>query len=361
MELRVLGSVTVVGGDGTVHVLGVTREAALLADLVVHAGEVMSASRLIDDLWRGAPTAGAGATLQTYVKNVRRLLERASAGATACVIRTVRPGYVAEIHPDAVDAFRAERMIAEGRRAACGGDAAEAVRHLSAAIALWRGPSFGDLGREAYVEAEAARLDELRLVAVEALIDAELALGRHMEAVGRLEILVGEHPYRERLWAQLMLALSRSGRQAEALRAYQRVHRLLGDDMGLEPGDDLRDLEQAILLRKPSPGPDPAADGGLPLSGPSRRRGGAQGRRSDLPSPLTRFVGRTAERRDIAQCLTASRLVTLVGMGGVGKTRLALEVAADVQGDYADGVWLFELRRRGARAPSSPPWREHSG
>src|SRR3954452_10971683 len=110
MELRVLGPVTVVADDGHEHVLGVNREAALLADLVVHAGEVMSASRLIEDLWRGAPTAGAGATLQTYVKNVRRVLERASAGATACVIRTVRPGYVAQIHPDTVDAFRAERL-----------------------------------------------------------------------------------------------------------------------------------------------------------------------------------------------------------------------------------------------------------
>ena len=263
MELRVLGPVTVVADDGHEHVLGVTREAALLADLVVHAGEVMSASRLIDDLWRGAPTAGAGATLQTYVKNLRRLLERASSAAAVCVVRTVRPGYVAELHPDVVDAFRAERMIAEGRRAVYGGDAAEGMRHLSGAVALWRGPAFGDLRGEAYVQAEAARLDELRLGALEALIDAELALGRHVEAAGRLDALVAEHPYRERFWAQLMLALARSGRQAEALRAYQRVHRLLGDDLGLEPGAELRDLEQAILLGEPTLGSAAVAAGEL--------------------------------------------------------------------------------------------------
>jgi DNA-binding SARP family transcriptional activator len=140
MEVRVLGPVTVVADDGREHVLGVTREAALLADLVVHAGEVMSAGRLIDDLWRGTPTAGAGATLQTYVKNLRRLLELASSAAAVCVVRTVRPGYVVELHPDAVDALRAERMIAEGRRAVYSGDAAEGVRQLSGAIALWRGP-----------------------------------------------------------------------------------------------------------------------------------------------------------------------------------------------------------------------------
>ena len=143
MELRILGPVTVVADDGHEHVLGVTREAALLAELVVHAGEVMSAGRLIDDLWRGAPTTGAGATLQTYVKNVRRLLERASSAAAVCVVRTVRPGYVAELHPDAVDAFRAERRIAEGRRAVYGGEAAEGVRHLSGAVALWRASTSG--------------------------------------------------------------------------------------------------------------------------------------------------------------------------------------------------------------------------
>ena len=157
------------------------------------------------------------------------------------------------------------------------------MRHLSGAIALWRGPAFGDLRARRTSRRRPPASTSCASARSKPLIDAELALGRHVEAAGRLDALVAEHPYRERFWAQLMLALARSGRQAEALRAYQRVRRLLGDDLGLEPGAELRDLEQAILLGEPTLG-SATVRRELPRRPPPTQR-----RRFDVPSPLTRL------------------------------------------------------------------------
>jgi predicted ATPase/DNA-binding SARP family transcriptional activator len=329
MEFCVLGPVTVVDG-GVEHVLGSTREGALLADLLVHAGEVVSAGRLIEDLWRGEPSPGAIATLQTYVRNLRRLIEPGRArGSVGEVLSTARPGYVLHAHTDGVDAWRAERLVEQGRAALAAGDAERASRLLREAVALWRGPAFGDLGCEMYLQAEASRLDELLVAATEDRVEADLAVGRHGAVCGELEGLVAVHPYRERLWGQWMLALYRSGRQVDALRVYRRLRRLFADELGIEPGARLRELEAAILRHSPD-----LECPALPSLSASR---------TNLPSELSTFVGRAEEMVAVAEALSNRRLVTVTGVGGVGKTRLALRIAAQRLPEFRDGVWLCEL------------------
>ena len=168
-----------------------------------------------------------GATLHTYVKNVRRLLEPGRATGTASdILVTRRPGYLLRVEADELDAWRAARLISDGRAALLAGDAEAAEVRFTDALRLWTGPSFGDLADEPYLQSEATRLDELRLSAIEERVQARISLGRHRELCAEIEALVGEHPFRERLWEQWMLTLYRSGRQADALRAYQRVRRL---------------------------------------------------------------------------------------------------------------------------------------
>ena len=248
----VLGRVAVVVG-GQERVLGSTREAALLSDLLVHANNVVPAERLIDDVWRGDPPPGAVATLHTYVKNLRRLLEPdPTTGVAREVLVTRRPGYLLRVDSEGLDAWRGERLIAQGRSALADGNAGWAQTQLREALALWTGPAFAELAQEDYLRAEAVRLEELRLVGIEERVQADLALGDHAALCGELDMLVTKHPYRERLWEQWMLALYRAGRQADALRAYQRVRSRLGEELGIAPGEPLRDLEQAILLQRPA-------------------------------------------------------------------------------------------------------------
>jgi predicted ATPase/DNA-binding SARP family transcriptional activator len=331
VELCVLGRISVVA-DGREHVLGSTREAALLADLIVHAGEVVPAGRLIDDLWRGEPPPSAAGTLQTYVKNLRRMLEPSrTSGAPSVVLVSRRPGYVLNVEAVGLDAWRCERLVDGGRAALAGGDPELAVDRFGCALALWRGPAYGDLASESYVQSEAVRLEELRLVAIEDRAQAALALGHHAELCGELEAHVAAHPYRERLWAHWMLALYRAGRQADALRAYRRLRRVLGDELGIDPSDELRDLEEAILLHK--------AD--LDWTPPLSHR--APGVPSNLPAERSVFVGRRQELSTITGLVRSVRLVTLTGVGGVGKTRLAIQTAAGLVGEFPSGVWLVEL------------------
>jgi predicted ATPase/DNA-binding SARP family transcriptional activator len=342
VKFCVLGPVGVVV-DGCRVVLGATREAALLADLVVHADQIVAADRLVDDLWRGDPSPGAAATLQTYVKNLRRVIEPGRAAGEACsVLVTCRPGYVLHVERVDVDAIRFERLVAAGRAALVDGAPRRAADVLRRALGLWYGPAFGALGDEAFVRPEATRLEELRLVAVEERVQADLCLGRHAELCGELEALVGEHRYRERLWGQWMLALYRAGRQADALRAYRKVRRLLTDELGVEPGVALRDLEDAILLHEPeldwTPPIESAADTAaarVPIAGLCRR-----------PQFANAFVGREGERALLVGLIpptTAARVVTVTGAAGIGKTRLAVHAAGDVADAYPDGAWLVEL------------------
>src|SRR5215207_10878177 len=200
VEYRVLGPLTVVD-QGREFVLGTTREGALLADLLVHANQMVPAGRLIVDLWPHAPPRRAAAAVQTYIKNLRRLLEPGrSAGAPAEVLLSRRPGYLLRVEPGELDAGRFRQLVSEGQAASADGDPGLAAERLSSALALWRGRAFGELGDEAYLLAEAVQLEELRAVALEDRVEADLALGRHGAVAGEMEALVTDHPYRERLW-----------------------------------------------------------------------------------------------------------------------------------------------------------------
>ena len=227
--------------------LGAPKQRVLLAILLVHPNEFLTSDRLIDELWP-APPDTAGNTLQVYVGKLRKALEPdRPKGTTGETLVTRGPGYVLRVDPDQLDAQRFARMYEEGRRKREAGEDAAAAETLASGLELWRGPALVDFTYEPFAQGEIARLEELRIVALEERLEADLALGRHGDLVGELEALIREHPLRERLRAQLMLALYRSGRQAEALAGYQEAHRTLVEQLGIAPGPALRDLEQRIL------------------------------------------------------------------------------------------------------------------
>src|SRR5215218_5974376 len=257
MEFRLLGPLEVLDAGQQVAVGGHKRR-ALLALLLLHRNEVVPAERLIDELWDGRPPATAAKGLQVQVSQLRKELARGSdPNGTALVTRA--SGYVLQVSPDAVDVDRFERAVAEGERARAAGRPEEALARLRDALVLWRGAPLVDFAYEAFAQDEISRLDELRLVAVEERIDAELALGRHHQIVAELQGLVGVHPLRDRLRAQLMLALYRCGRRADALEAFREARRVSVEELGLEPGPALRELEAQILADSPELRPPPRA------------------------------------------------------------------------------------------------------
>jgi DNA-binding SARP family transcriptional activator len=258
MEFRLLGALEVRDAGRRVA-LGAGRQRALLAILLLHANGVVASDRLVDELWGGFPPGSARKALQVYVFRLRRAL-----GAER--IRTQRSGYLLEVGPDELDVHRFERLVQEAAALRAGGEAARAAAALGEALAFWDGPALADFTYEQFAQAEIARLEELRLVALEERIDADLRAGQGADLVGELEALVAEHPYRERLRGQLMLALYRAGRQAEALAAYQQTRRLLVDELGIEPSPALQRLEAAILRQEP--GLEPPAPK-APPPGPS--------------------------------------------------------------------------------------------
>lgn len=237
MEFRILGTLEVLEANRPLPVGG-TSQASLLVLLLLHANEVVPADRLIDELWPGAAPGSGAAALQARVSRLRKAL-----GANAPALETSGPGYVIRLAPEQVDLHRFERLVDE----ASSSDLATAAEKLRAALALWRGPALADVAYMSFAQAAIRRLEELRLLALERRIDADLELGRHAALVPELESLVADHPLREGLRAQLMLALYRAGRQAEALEAYQRGRSALVDELGIEPGRALQALERAIL------------------------------------------------------------------------------------------------------------------
>src|SRR5918994_5113128 len=239
MEFRLLGPLEVLERD-RVLMVGGGKQRALLAVLLLHANEVVSTDRLLDDLWGWSPPATAVKSIQLYVSRLRKEL-----GEGRLVTRP--PGYVLRVERSELDVARFEQLVGEARIA----EAERAARKLREALALWRGRPLADLAYEPFAQGEIARLEDLRVAALEQLIDAKLALGRHAEVIGELESLISDYPYRERLRAQLMLALYRSDRQADALQAYQDARRSLTDELGIEPGERLRELERAILAQDP--------------------------------------------------------------------------------------------------------------
>jgi predicted ATPase/DNA-binding SARP family transcriptional activator len=327
VEFRILGPLEVTDGDQQVQVSG-ARERMLLAVLLIHAGEVVSADRLIDELWGSDLPAHPANALQVVVSRVRRALAGSGGpGGPGERLVTRKPGYVLNVDPGEVDAGRFGRLVEEARQAAPA-DQARRSSLLGEALGLWRGPVLAEFALENFAREEVARLEEARIRAVEMKMEAELALGRHAELAGELKALVAGNPLRERLRGQLMLALYRSGRQGEALRVFQEGRRVLADELGVDPGPELQELHQQILLQADSLAAAPQAEAAP---------------RSNLPAQVTSFVGRHAELGEARTLLTRSRLVTLTGTGGCGKTRLALEAARTLVGSFPDGVWLAEL------------------
>ena len=307
MELRILGPLEAVGDDG--HTLSVRGRQArvVLARLTIDANEVVSLDQLIDAVWQESPPSAAQGALQVHVHSLRKVL-----GAERIV--TGAPGYALRIDEGDVDAVLFSRLVREGEQLVEAGDHSGAVAVLQRALDLWRGPALADFVYEPFAQQEAGRLEELRLVALERRFDADLALGRHATVVPELEALVAAQPLRERFRAQLMLALYRSNRQADALDTYRQARAALVDGLGIDPGPELRDLEQAILRQ------DPELD--LPATVPPGLR----------LSPPSSLIGRDLEQAAVTALLRRpeTRLVTLTGAGGVGKTRLALAAADEV-------------------------------
>ncbi len=326
MEFRILGPLEVWDGNSEVSLSG-PKPRALLALLLLHPNEVVAADRLIDELW-GEETLERAAALRVNVSRLRKALPQD-------VLTTRSPGYVIRLEPDELDLHRFERLVDEGRSLLGDGQAAEASQRLRDALSLWRGPALADFAYESFARAAIARLEEIRLAAVELRIEADLALGRHHELVGELDALVAEHPLRERLSRFRMTALYRSGRQAEALDAYKDARRPLVDELGIEPSTALQELERAILRQ------DAALD--VETQAPPAAREVAE--RSNLPVPASPFLGRARELADVAALVERDdiRLLTLTGPGGIGKTRLALQAATEVAEGYENGVWWVSL------------------
>ena len=323
MEFRVLGPLVVID-RGTPVRLSARRQRALVAALLLRRGEALSRDALIDAIWGNDAPGSAASVLRLYVSQIRRVLppERLVTG---------RSGYALLVEPGELDAERFEELLADGRRARAEGNARLARALCVRALDLWRGAALADLADEPFAHEEANRLDELRVECLEERLEADLEVGRHGEVLAELERLVAEHPLRERMRGQLILALYRAGRQAEALACYRAGREALVTELGLEPGTELRDLERRILRQDPSLEPVPTTV--LPA------------RRSQVPSPATVTIGREREIAEVRRLLLSqpTRLVTLLGPGGVGKSRLAVESAAIMGVELADGAVVVEL------------------
>ncbi len=317
LEFGILGPVQAVRG-GRELALGGPRRRAVLALLLVAGGRVVPAERLAEELWGASAPPGAAGTLRSHLSRLRALV-----GPEAALVAR-GGGYALAAGPDQLDAARFERLAAAGREALEAGEAAAAAARFREALGLWRGRALADVAEVEALAREGARLEELRLVAVEGRIEAEIELGLAAQTAGELEGLVAEHPLRERLWRLSVLALYRCGRQADALAAYRRARAVLAGELGIEPGEELRALERAVLRQQ------------VPAAAPRRAQ-------HNLPARLTSFVGREQELAALAELAGQARLVTVTGAGGAGKTRLAVEFAAAAAGRFGDGVWLAGL------------------
>jgi predicted ATPase/DNA-binding SARP family transcriptional activator len=342
LGFRILGPLEVRAGGRPIEIAA-AKPRAVLAILLLHANAVVPTDRLIEEIWGERAERRLRHTLQVYVSQLRKLL--APAGVADRIV-TRGTGYLLQVGPGELDRDRFERLLAEGSRAFVVGDSAAAAERLRGALSLWRGPALADFAYEPFAQAEIARLEELRLQALETRIEVELALGRDGDLVGELEALVAEEPLRERLRGHLMLALYRAGRQAEALDAYRKGRRFLVDELGIEPGPALQLLQRRILahdetLAAPAtraPRRAPVAPRDEPPPAPGEHP-------TNLPPPPTPLVGRTRELAELRELLLSDdvRVLTLTGAGGSGKTRLAVELAASLEEGCRDGVFLVTL------------------
>ena len=353
VEFRVLGPVEV-WVQGRRLALGGSKPRAVLALLLLDAGRVVSVERLINELWDKQPPRGARNTVQRHVSHLRRVLERDGGAVPGQVLVTRPPGYLLRVEPDQVDLYRFERLVAQAKTALSTGEPEQAARMLREALALWRGPALADVAEPVRWTA-GARLEEARLAALEERIEADLMLGRHDDLIGELTGLVAAHPVRERLRSQLMVALYRSGRQADALGVYQDARALLADELGIDPGAELQRLHEAILVQKPEldwTPPDPVrASSRLRRSTPDQMS-------APSPPPLSHgvFVGRDVEVDQLRQALADAsagrgRLVLVSGEPGIGKTSIARELT-----DQAQAAGMAVLWGRVWEADGAPPF-----
>jgi predicted ATPase/DNA-binding SARP family transcriptional activator len=325
LDFRVLGGIEVVRRGQPVPIGGPKPRLAL-ALLAAHRGSVVSTDRLCEEMWGSGPPTDPSGVLQSHLSRLRRILR------PDAEILARPPGYVLEISDDAIDAGRFELLC---ERASASSDPTAKVEMLESALACWRGSAFEEFAEHDWARFEAMRLDELHIVAREELFEARLALGDHVALIGDLDASVAQHPLRERLWQQLIVALYRSGRSAEALRRAEAFRALMQEELGLDPSPVLRELEGRVLNDDPTLLQPPVA---------ARRSVIRQ-----VPAESTRLVGRADELGLLAVRLKIDRLITLTGPGGVGKTRIAMRLAGDLWNEFDGEVFVAEL------APVSDP------
>ena len=340
MRFGILGPLQVIGDDGRELALGGRMPRTVLAILLLRANEVVSSDRLVEDLWAGAPPASAAKGLHVHVSRLRRALAAGHSDPDGERLVTTAGGYVLRVGPEELDVQRHEQLIGEGRSLLAAGRPDQALAALSGAVELWRGDVLADFQYDAFAQGEIARLGELRAAVLEERIAVEMLLGREAQVLGELERLVRDYPYRERLRGQQMLALYRTGRQAEALAAYRAARSALVDELGIEPSVELRQLHEVIL----------AQDGALLQTAPGQPAppvGATTDERAPghvhLPVQATPLIGRERELAELMTLADSRRLITLTGTGGTGKTRLGMAFAAGLADRYPDGVWWVPL------------------
>jgi predicted ATPase/DNA-binding SARP family transcriptional activator len=329
----VLGPLRVDGPDRELRIGGVRRRAVLLR-LLASPGRPVPVDSLAEDVWEGVPPAAAASTLQSHVSALRQAV-----GPHRLVFAD--GGYRLEVGPGELDSLAFEADVAAGRAARSAANFGAAAAALDRGLSRWRGQAFADVSGASWSVLPAGHLEQVRKTVVEEALEAHLALGRHHEVCGMAEEAVAAEPLREQRWATLMLALYRAGRQADALDAYRRLRAILAEQLGLDPSPRLSRLEHGILEQSPDldlTGPPPGAVARL-QRGLSR----TPGLRDNLPSPVASFIGRETELAELDKLAGQHRLVTIVGAGGAGKTRLAIETAASHLDGYRDGVWFVDL------------------
>ena len=319
IEIRVLGPLSV-RVDGRSCSLGGRKQQSLFALLALRSPAPVSTDACVEALWGDEASETSHHTLHTYVSNLRKVLR----DLPGVELERTANGYRLDLGDGVLDRSRFEALV---REAEASPDPSVRAERLAAALALWRGEALGEFGSEPWARSAVAELTEKKQAALVSRIDADLERGRHREVVGELERLVAEQPFREELWARLMLALYRSGRQADALSAFQRARRLLGEELGIDPGPELADLEERMLRQDPALGA-PAAQRATPSA--------------SFPAPRGDLIGRDELLEQIDNMMRTERLVTLVGPGGVGKTSLAISAAASATEQFED-MWFCDL------------------
>jgi len=316
----------VINGEQAVP-LGGPKKRGLLALLLLHANETVPTEKLIDALWGDDPPRSARSIVQSYVSQLRKQLHCDVTSGESTILQTRPAGYLLKVGSGELDVDDFLQLAEDGRTALRLGSLDQASTKLAAAMSLLNGSPLADLASEPFAQSHIARLEELAVATLEDRIEADLALGRHSHVIARLDVAIADHPLRERLRELMMLALYRTGRQAEALNVFRDTRVQLVDELGIEPGRALQDLQARILAEDPtllSERAEPETPGNLGV-------------------PLTTFVGRERELHELRELTKKERLITLNGIGGVGKSRLAIELATSRKGAFQDGVWIIQL------------------